>query len=75
MKGFLQRFSLLEFFSYICPGSLFLVSLLLWVNPDELKAVFESKAALIVSFLFVLLAYTLGLILSQLARSKSRTKS
>lgn len=61
MKEIIERFGLSEFFAYISPGIILLSSLGLWAKPDFTSAFWKQEFLVIV--IFLILSYTLGLIL------------
>jgi hypothetical protein len=62
MKEILERFGLSEVLSYLCPGALLLGSSLLWVRLPAGK--WEGWQEFLLASFLVVLAYTLGLIVS-----------
>ena len=62
MKEVLEKFGLVEFFAYICPGLILLTSLALWTRLNFDAPFWKQEALVIV--LVLILSYILGLILA-----------
>jgi len=66
MKDFLEKFTLTEFFAYLCPGVILFCSFALWIASD-LNQVLGSKLEkhpLVVAFILLIACYALGLIVT-----------
>jgi hypothetical protein len=66
MKDLLEKIGLGDLFAYVCPGTILLCSLLLWLDRTDLPAGVERNSwqSLAISIVLGILAYTLGLIVA-----------
>jgi hypothetical protein len=69
MKELLDKFGLTEFLAHICPGSIALSALVLWMNPTFLDKLFAKIAAnsVVSTALLLMAAYAVGLTLAVLS--------
>ena len=61
MKELVEKYNLSDFFTYVLPGAIIILSILFWL-PPKFHSCFWEKEFLVI-FLLLLFSYTLGLIL------------
>ena len=72
MKEILEKIGLSEFFAYVFPGGILLVSLILWVDMKELQGFLGEtivKQNFVVATFILVFSYTLGLIVASWSSS------